>query len=298
LHLLFNVIPHSNGRGYYDQDILHRLQETFPVYASSKRRIAYASCAEKTTEFRGRYIVACASVTYYQHYFHLICQVLARILMALQCPEADGCGILLPAFVPQWGLEFLALAGVDKERITIMPRNHSARVEEALVLPLKWDVCPTEIAVARQLLSQRFPHDGDGVDYYLTRRGATNVSRSLSNEQEFIEILQARNFTIVDPLDHSLEEQMRLFSRARTIVSSGSSAYANMLYAPSGTRIILIAPSLFWGMLSTDLATACGHDFSVLFGEFLAGEQHTANPHRPYTADPVAFQKLLDLGSA
>ena len=99
---------------------------------------------------------------------------------------------------------------------------------------------------------------------------------------------------VIDPLDYSLPEQIELFKGAGIIVTSASSAYTNMLFASQDIDVVIVMPRLFWGMLSADLATACGHTLTTILGEFVAGNNNVSDPHHPYSADPELLRAHLD----
>ena len=159
---------------------------------------------------------------------------------------------------------------------------------------MKWEVCPSEIQALRHAIGNEFAREGERVNYYLTRNNVKNFHRSLVNEDEFIAICRDRGFTILDPIDYSLEEQIALFSRAGTIVTSDSSGDTNMIYAPPGAEVVIVIPGRFCGMLMADVAIACGHTMSVIIGEFLAGDRNVDHSHGPYRADPEMLRNLLD----
>ncbi|MBD8876660.1 glycosyltransferase family 61 protein [Roseibium polysiphoniae] len=293
LQVLIGSISFVGENGFYDEHLLPtRAREN--VVKISKRHILYSDKDAVHTEFKGKYLVPSAANNYFSNYFHVICQICVRLIFSLESGEFSDHKILMPDNTPSWVIDFMEIAGIDRMRFEFMPTVGISTVEHAVVLPMKWDVCPAEIEATRQAIFKNIPREHPQKDYYLVRRDVKNFTRALVNEEEFIKICEKRGFSIVDPLDYSLEEQIRMFSNARTIVSSGSSAITNMLYANAGAEIVVIGPRLFWGMLFPDLATACGHNFSVVFGEFIAGNENTSHPHNPYVAEPKALEVLLD----
>lgn len=286
-------IPCVKGKAYYDAGLIRGCGISIASSEVSKSRIA-GMAIDEPTHLSGKYIIPCGSIGYYNNYFHATCQIYSRVVHALGNERVQKYKLLLPQDTPQWGLDFLECCGIGPERIHIAPRHNATIVEEALVLPMKWDICPAEITATRDALGVPERSDSERVNYYMVRNNTKNNTRALANEDEFIDICSSRGFQIVDPLDYTIQEQIKLFQNAGVIATGASSAFTNMLYAISGAKVVIISPKMFWGMLCTDLACSCGHSISYIFGEYLARAKEISHPHNPYTANPSMFQSLLD----
>ena len=73
---------------------------------------------------------------------------------------------------------------------------------------------------------------------YIKRSGTV---RTLVNEAALISALLLRNFQIIDPGEMSLQEQIDIFSRARTIIGPTGAAMTNLLFSGKGTRVLVFA---------------------------------------------------------
>lgn len=287
-------LPFHGREGYYHTEALVTVNDAPLTVEVARNAFAFDAAKCRTLEFRGKYLVPCSPHRYFGQYSHGIVQIYGRLIAALQTGMFDDYGILLPESTPDWVLTLLSRAGVAIDRIQKMPLDAISDVEEACVLPMNWEVCPSEIQALRHAIGNEFAVGGERVNYYLTRNNVKNFHRALENEDEFIAICRSRGFTILDPIDYSLDEQIALFSKAGTIVTSDSSGDTNMIYAPPGAEVVIIIPGRFCGMLMADVAIACGHTMSVIIGEFLAGDRNVDHSHGPYRADPEMLRNLLD----
>ncbi|ABV37605.1 hypothetical protein Ssed_3001 [Shewanella sediminis HAW-EB3] len=293
LNILLGTIPFIDNKGLYELDLLHNHLKKQLVKVADTSLLYNPAQLDKYL-FSGKYLISAVPNNYFTNYFHALIQVSSRILLTIENPEFDDHKILMPDNTPRWVIEFLILAGVTESRIDIMPTNGISTIEHATILPMNWDVCPNEIAASRRALLKNNSSLAGKKDYYLIRKDVQNYTRALVNEEEIIDACNQRGIEVIDPLDYTLPEQMQLFSNARTLISSGSSSITNMLFAGPETEIIILGPRLFWGMLFPDMAAACGHNFSVVFGDFIAGNNHTKNPHNLYVSDVKSFTTLLD----
>lgn len=76
--------------------------------------------------------------------------------------------------------------------------------------------------------------------FYIDRRTASN--RVLHNEDELVEVLEQRGFTIVQLEYLTLDEQAGLFSNAEYIIGAHGAGLANMVFCQPETKIIELMP--------------------------------------------------------
>jgi capsular polysaccharide biosynthesis protein len=79
-------------------------------------------------------------------------------------------------------------------------------------------------------------YKGKGQCIYISRARASK--RRIANEAEVVEVLQRLGFLTVYPEEMSLEEQVKLFSRTRYLVSNHGAGLANMLFVPEGANVL------------------------------------------------------------
>ncbi len=79
-------------------------------------------------------------------------------------------------------------------------------------------------------------YDGPGERIYISRSRASK--RRIMNEDEILPVLNAYRFETLYAEDLSFAEQVRIFSRARSIVSNHGAGLMNILFAPENSNIL------------------------------------------------------------
>jgi hypothetical protein len=138
---------------------------------------------------------------------------------------------------------------------------------------------------------------------FITRADARNAAvRRLLNSDEIERVAQRHGFEIIAPETLSFAEQVTLFSQAAVIAGPHGAGFANMAFAPAGTRIVELigprggreaggAPAVY-----RTLATAMRFDFSRCIGasdERLRIESGHL-PLESFTIDPASFSAALE----
>ncbi|NVK32868.1 MAG: glycosyltransferase family 61 protein [Rhodobacteraceae bacterium] len=90
--------------------------------------------------------------------------------------------------------------------------------------------------------------DSDFSDRIYIHRGHQSANgRSIDNIDEVVELLEGHGFRLVDPQNHSLKEQMEIFSRAGTVVSPHGAGLANILFRRGAPLCVY---EIFYGNLN------------------------------------------------
>ena len=147
-----------------------------------------------------------------------------------------------------------------------------------------------------QMLAQIRRNAGEsaerGPERLFLRRNSAH--RMVVNERELEAALVDRGFTVIEPEKLDFREQFRLFSGARIIVAATGAACANLVFAPRGTKtVILIArhrqmPYYYWQAM----ARAVGNDVAYVLGEPVGDEADTI--HASYRIEPGDLLELVD----
>jgi capsular polysaccharide biosynthesis protein len=112
---------------------------------------------------------------------------------------------------------------------------------------------------------------------YLRRDSST---RRFINQDEVEQVFRARGFEIVVSENLSVQQQIEMFSRAKVIAGPTGAAIANLVFAPPGCRILVLAafnrhwPFHYW----LNMAHAAGHQLQYLFGQAVGPSHHPAHP--------------------
>lgn len=101
----------------------------------------------------------------------------------------------------------------------------------------------------------------------------TAASRRLTNAAEIEAWLAARGYEGIDPGTLSFADQVRLFADATHIVGVEGGAMTNIVYAPEGARILILAsPALVEERFFSSIAKHSGQQLQTVFGEIAAGD--------------------------
>ncbi len=185
-----------------------------------------------------------------QSNYHFLIDVLPRLALL------DTPGVPAPErwYAPQqlrFQREMLELAGFpqDAELIDSDLSPH-VRAETLLVPGLPDAHLRTPPWTVGFVRDRMLPSDLERVPgrrIYVTR-GRERNSRIVTNEEEVVELLGKRGFTVVDPGALPVAEQIRTFAEAEWIVAPHGAALANLAFASPGASVIeLFAPDYVQG---------------------------------------------------
>ncbi|HTD06785.1 glycosyltransferase family 61 protein, partial [Undibacterium sp.] len=103
--------------------------------------------------------------------------------------------------------------------------------------------------------------------------------RRFINQDVVEQVFSARGFQIVAPEELSVKQQIQLFSRAKVIAAPTGAAVANLVFAPRGCQILILAARTrhaafhYW----LNMAQAAGHHAQYLFGQGVGSAPHPAH---------------------
>lgn len=125
---------------------------------------------------------------------------------------------------------------------------------------------------------------------FISRAKATY--RQLLNEEELTPELKRLGFEIVRPEELTFSEQVRIFSECAIVLAQHGAGLTNMLFAPSGCRVLEIhGPDVtrfhYWIM-----ACVLGHSYDCFVGERVRAMSKTAEPD--FRVDPTRFFAWLN----
>jgi len=105
---------------------------------------------------------------------------------------------------------------------------------------------------------------------YISRTpGRTKNQRTVLNENSIIKELESQGFVCIDPSKMTFNEQIVKFSNAKIIVAPSGAALLNMLWAPSGAKIVVMMNDSkvanYWYF--SNIAFTLGHSLSYVLGK-------------------------------
>ncbi|MGJ0120400.1 glycosyltransferase family 61 protein [Williamsia sp. MIQD14] len=189
----------------------------------------------------------------------------------------------------------LALGEPDVE-VTLVPFERPVVVRDVRYMsqptlhPMRKS--PDAIAASREAVVARLsPRPvGPGTRLHILRRGGA-AGRRIVNGAEIEELLARRGFVTLDPITASAREQAEACLRADVIVGVMGAAMVNSIFSPHGTSVIHLAASGWTEPYYADLAAACGHTYSCVYGPTVeAGSAWLV----PFTIDVDEVERALD----
>jgi hypothetical protein len=132
-----------------------------------------------------------------------------------------------------------------------------------------------QLELRRKILAQFEPSVGNHLIYL--KRGNTGASRPVANEQEIIDELSRRGFTILDIRTDSLDRILSHLVSAKIVVSvEGSQTYHGAYSLPRGSALLLLQPPGRFTATQRDWSENIG----VRFG-FVVGDQRENSTYFP-----------------
>lgn len=194
------------------------------------------------------------------HYFHFLFEALASLCVIEEQQFHPGRRIVFSHKTQPFHRELLALIGAANDIMTLAPGTSAGDViyRDALQLPCVSQMTiphPDAIRFLRRKLADPAAKVTPGKRVHLTR----NSSRGVESDQQkaFFEFLRQAGFAIIDPGTMTIAQQRAYFSDVEILSAEGGAAVGNLIFCPSETRAIVIAPSThvfeIWNVLASTL---------------------------------------------
>lgn len=206
------------------------------------------------------------------NYGHFVLDCLPTVRLALNVPSLAAHRFIFPP-LRDWHRAHLRLAGLEDWDELDSPVVHSSAVVYSSIMDhyLHGPGQPV-VDVREQQLAAVGPATSDGVRLFLTRDG--HGERTFTNEADIAKGLEALGFISVDPAKLAVEDQISLFRGASAIVGATGAAFANVLYAPPGCRVVELQPEFLRGVWVRNLSQLVGLRYSAYF----VPAEHTPTP--------------------
>lgn len=194
------------------------------------------------------------------NYYHWLTDALVRLLHLTDFPADTG--ILLRPGLARFAEDSLKKLGL-LDRVRFVESDHLLVEHYHFAGPPVLSGCPNPLGYA--WLRQSFGADqGEGTGHrkiFISRQGST---RGVSNLREVEGALQTDGWEIVDPGVLSFTEQVETFKQARIIAGIHGAGMTNILWAPSGTRVVELMPRTFRNGCYEGISLVVGHRHQVL----------------------------------
>jgi capsular polysaccharide biosynthesis protein len=165
-------------------------------------------------------------------------------------------------------LATLAHLGLTADRLLPATAAVSVRAEQLVVPSLKASnqtLPAADVAwLRRSFLGEPQPAR-ERRRIFLSRADAS--FRRLRNESALRPLLHEYGFEIISPGALSVPAQARLFAEAEVIAGPAGAAFANLVFAPVGARVVEIAPPQWLAAFHWMISARLGLEHTVVLGE-------------------------------
>jgi hypothetical protein len=229
------------------------------------------------------------------NYAHWFRDALPRLAMALPyLPSATR--FIVDDMLPAFKVDSLSALGIHPDRLVSVRDNYLLTRCERLwyITQSVEDIYnPQAVILVRDALLKYFgqldPPTGDKI--FVSRRNAS--FKRLANEDELIPILERYKYNIILLENLTLQQQVGLFSKAKSVIGAHGAGLINILFSDSSQLIELEddfrAPHLFYWFWAKIL----GHGYSSMTG-IVKGKINNDYDIK-FTINPDSFEKCLEL---
>lgn len=215
-----------------------------------------------------------------KNYYHFVADTLGDLafLRRQGLDLAQFNHFVLPFSGSAWQKTLWQLAGISLDKI--VPVSEFAKLHvQTLYVPVRAkgsSYTPSWLAAElRKQLGFQLSAAKPEALLYISRKDAPQ--RALANEDNIINLLQSRGFTIVECSALSVQQQQQLFNQAKIIVAPHGAALTNLIWCQPGTMVIELIPPFH--------PNPCFAELSVLADlhyRYLAGESRLINQQQTF----------------
>jgi hypothetical protein len=157
---------------------------------------------------------------------------------------------------------------------------------------------PVLLLEMRDRLFDAFPSRSEfGPKNFLIR---SSWARGLENADELVEVALAHGLECVDPGALTFAQQVDLFSNSCLLLGVGGAAWANIIFAPPGSRALsLVSEQLHDFSMHSTMADLAGVHMTLLLGRTMRPptefEYRRDYLHAPFSVDPALVDDALSV---
>lgn len=292
-------------RDYTSEELHGRVLISVP---KAKLRFTYRDLTPLLLPDAAPFVDACAP-----NYAHWLTEVLPRLALFCSNRHFSGIPIIINSGLHDNILESIAFFAGESRQIYALPIGRSITAEKVYATSATGYVPferrsgseahghsqgrfhPAAFARIRDVVipvavSQNTTQDFSKI--YIRRNSGT---RRVLNASELEQALVERGYAIIEPEKLNFIDQVRIFTRAKTIIGSSGAALANIIFANASANIYIMIGrhqgTSFWYW--QNIATAVGCRVNYVFGDIEATAG--AAIHADFRIDIPKFLSELDL---
>lgn len=280
-----------------DDDVLGQLQVLLGVETPETHWALQQLRLRRPRRLRGTVaaIAAAAGTNYYHWLFDSLPRLHLLQLAGVEWSRVES--FLINGPVRSFDLDSLALLGIPPERAVRCSKRQITIAERLLVPPMptarQGQIAPWMCEFLRSSFLPQIQPVGHGARLYLSRRNSPK--RRLANEAQIESFFHEQGFTSLQLETLSFREQVAAFAGASFVAGPHGAAFANLVFAPPGIRVIELFHPQHQGTLYGRLATRLGMRYQSAVG-VAPDEWHPAMSEKlgSYTVELEQVRKLFD----
>lgn len=169
--------------------------------------------------------------------------------------DLGGATLCYPKIHRRYEKEILEMLGIPEKQVIDTVQTGGVFARKLTFVPMAgWFQGNPNV----DLLRKQLMPESSGMGHerlYLERKGR----RKCLNDGPIVDRCKELGFVVVDESSRTIKEQIALYRDAKILVGPHGSAFTNMIWAPTGARIIEFIPTTFNVHYHEHLAKSLGH---------------------------------------
>ncbi|WP_162239597.1 glycosyltransferase 61 family protein [Methylobacterium sp. Leaf87] len=220
----------------------------------------------------------------YQIYGHWLLDILPRLWIAVEIYGVNkSANFIIPNGTPKFAAEIMrdyfeipTVVNFDLDRENLLLENvvipslpHNDHFFHSIMNEfVDWLLAHPKVIAATQNRTNSLEL------VYVTRkkfRGvSTSYARSIANEEQVLELVEAMGFTVLSPEELAWHDQISIFSRARVIAGEDGSGLHNAIFSSAETAVVCLNPV---NQVQVSIAALRGQNITVLCSSNAGGPE-------------------------
>lgn len=199
----------------------------------------------------------------YYDFVLLVAGKLCRIKDALPESVFNQALVAYPLFGTGYEREYLALLGIDSDRI-VDSRRTNVTFDACILADVGHWFYPNSAditALRKYVLNRLPPANGPRNRVYISR----SCRRRILNEPEVIELLRQYDFQIIEDKPRSVAEQIAIYQQAEFIIGPHGASFTNILWCQPDTHLFELFSPTYFPDFFRYLAELLGLPYSAYF---------------------------------
>lgn len=220
---------------------------------TSYNSVIYKGTPHFVKKYKGTILSLVQGASGNNNYWHWIFDILPRLILVKECYPLNKIDFFYLPKLQKWQKDSLSIFNIDFKKVinsqkirhiqadNIICTSHpwykkGYILNEAKNVP-KWIV--EEISKKYDGLEKKF---NSNQNFYIDRRDSKYNHCQIINDNEIINYLKKKNFSIYKLGELSFFEQIYLFKNAKCIIGAHGAGFANLIFCKPNTKVIDIIP--------------------------------------------------------